>query len=116
MELSERIPQVRVDSQTMARLQERVAGSTGNLSDHVRRAIELYVAGSAEKVELEDETMLALQWAAVEMGVAQGRPLLSLDAMVKGLISHWNATKHTEERGNVAMGILPSGILELGYS
>ena len=116
MELSERIPQVRVDSQTMARLQERVAGGTGNLSNHVRRAIELYVAGSTEKVVLEDETMLALQWAGVEMGVAQGRPLLSLDAMVKGLISHWNATKHTVDRGNVAMGILPSGILELGYS
>lgn len=115
MELSERLPQVRIDESTMRQLQEKVECGTGNLSDHVRKAVEMYVSSEGAEIELDDETLVALQLAGMELALAQNRPLLSVDAIVKALISHWNASKVVAGK-SIALGILPSGVLELGYS
>lgn len=105
---------VRIDSETLERLKAKM--DVGTVSDHVRRAVELYVAASGD-VDLSGETLLALQWAGVEIGSASGRPLLSLDAIVRALIAHWHITKagvQGVEKLN-SFSVLPSG-MQISYS
>lgn len=105
---------VRIDSETLEKLKAKM--DVGTVSDHVRRAVELYVETNGDAT-LNGETLLALQWAGVEIGAASGRPLLSLDAIVRALVAHWNITKNGVqgvEKLN-SFSVLPSGI-QISYS
>lgn len=115
-QLTERLPQVRVDEETMNKLQVKVDAGIGNLSDHVRLAVEMYVTDAPPEMELRDETLMVLQWAGAELSSVHGKPLMSLDAMVRALIAHWDATKMGQGEKLNSLGRLPSGVVQLSYS
>lgn len=109
---------VRIDDETVKKLEEKMETSgVDNMSVHVRLAVKQYVADMPSDMQLADETLLALQWAGAELSSLHGRPLMTLDSIVKALVAHWDQTKLVQggEKLNT-LGRLPSGVVQLGYS
>lgn len=108
---------VRVEDEMAKKLEEKKdASGLGSISDHVRLAVQRYVEGAPSDMQLADETLMSLMWAGAEMSSVHGRPLMSLDAMVRALIAHWDATKAQSGEKLNTLGRLPSGVVQLGYS
>jgi len=108
---------VRVEDEMAKKLEEKKdASGLGSISDHVRLAVQRYVEGAPPEMELKDETLTALMWAGAELSSLHGRPLMSLDTIVRALIAHWDATKAGQGEKLNSLGRLPSGVVQLSYS
>lgn len=108
---------VRVEDEIVQKLEEmKEETGVGNLSTILRMALKQYVTPTPSDVELKDETLLALQWAGAELSSLHGKPLMSLDAIVRALVAHWDQTKAGHGDKLNTLGRLPSGVVQLGYS
>lgn len=108
---------VRVEDELVQKLEEmKEETGVGNLSTILRMALKQYVTPTPSDVELKDDTLLALQWAGAELSSVHGKPLMSMDAIVRALVAHWDQTKIGQGDNKLnTLGRLPS-VVQLGYS